>query len=132
MAQARPGQQALDVCCGTGDLALRFARAGVTSTGLDFTQTRAIMQQLDDFRAQGGGVLLISHDIEMVSRYSQRSVIMADGHVIADVLTADLGSYAGQLRSAEIRLPEIYELEAELGFFLSAAVHAEARRLAGE
>src|SRR5207302_8995608 len=86
------------------------------STGLDFTQTRAIMQQLDDFRAQGGGVLLISHDIEMVSRYSQRSLIMADGHVIADVRTADLGSYAGQLRTAGVRLPEIYELEAELGW----------------
>src|SRR5437773_6240926 len=36
LAKAAPGQQVLDVCCGTGDLALRFSRAGVLPTGLDF------------------------------------------------------------------------------------------------
>jgi demethylmenaquinone methyltransferase/2-methoxy-6-polyprenyl-1,4-benzoquinol methylase len=38
LAKAAPGQQALDVCCGTGDLTLRFSRAGVRSTGLDFNE----------------------------------------------------------------------------------------------
>src|SRR3954470_279330 len=38
LAQARPGQRALDVCCGTGDLALRLADSGCETVGLDFTQ----------------------------------------------------------------------------------------------
>ncbi len=36
-AAVRPGERALDVCCGTGDLALRLERAGAETTGLDFS-----------------------------------------------------------------------------------------------
>lgn len=38
LATVRPGQSALDVCCGTGDIALALARAGTEVTGLDFSQ----------------------------------------------------------------------------------------------
>jgi demethylmenaquinone methyltransferase/2-methoxy-6-polyprenyl-1,4-benzoquinol methylase len=38
LAAVQPGQRALDVCCGTGDLALALARRGVEVTGLDFSQ----------------------------------------------------------------------------------------------
>ncbi len=37
MAQPQPGQRALDLCCGTGDLALGLAQRGVRVVGLDFT-----------------------------------------------------------------------------------------------
>lgn len=36
LAGARPGMRALDVCCGTGDIAFRLAAAGAQTTGLDF------------------------------------------------------------------------------------------------
>ena len=38
LAAVRPGQRALDVCCGTGDIALALARGGPEVTGLDFSQ----------------------------------------------------------------------------------------------
>ncbi len=38
LAQPRPGERALDLCCGTGDLALALAAARVRSVGLDFTE----------------------------------------------------------------------------------------------
>src|SRR5690348_14579732 len=34
----QPGECALDVCCGTGDLALALARHGARTVGLDFNQ----------------------------------------------------------------------------------------------
>lgn len=37
LAQPEPGQKALDVCCGTGDLALALARQGAEVVGLDFS-----------------------------------------------------------------------------------------------
>ena len=37
-AQAKPGDRALDLCCGTGDLALALAKRGAATTGLDFSQ----------------------------------------------------------------------------------------------
>ena len=36
-AVVRPGDDVLDACCGTGDLAIAVARAGGTVTGLDFS-----------------------------------------------------------------------------------------------
>jgi len=39
LAHPQPGQRALDLCCGTGDLALALARHGVQVTGLDFTES---------------------------------------------------------------------------------------------
>lgn len=38
LARVGPGDRALDVCCGTGDVALALARAGATVTGLDFSE----------------------------------------------------------------------------------------------
>jgi ubiquinone/menaquinone biosynthesis C-methylase UbiE len=37
LAGVRPGERALDVCCGTGDIALGLARRGLRVTGLDFS-----------------------------------------------------------------------------------------------
>jgi len=37
LAAVTPGVRALDLCCGTGDLALALARRGATVTGLDFS-----------------------------------------------------------------------------------------------
>ena len=38
LARPQPGQRALDLCCGTGDLALALARRGAQVTGLDFSE----------------------------------------------------------------------------------------------
>src|ERR1700678_1120958 len=38
LAAGRPGERALDLCCGTGDVALALARQGLTVTGLDFSE----------------------------------------------------------------------------------------------
>jgi demethylmenaquinone methyltransferase/2-methoxy-6-polyprenyl-1,4-benzoquinol methylase len=37
LANPRPGLVALDLCCGTGDVALALARRGATVTGIDFS-----------------------------------------------------------------------------------------------
>ena len=37
-AAVKPGDEALDVCCGTGDITLRLAAAGARATGLDFSR----------------------------------------------------------------------------------------------
>jgi demethylmenaquinone methyltransferase/2-methoxy-6-polyprenyl-1,4-benzoquinol methylase len=38
LTRPEPGQRALDICCGTGDLALALANQGLRVTGLDFSE----------------------------------------------------------------------------------------------
>jgi demethylmenaquinone methyltransferase/2-methoxy-6-polyprenyl-1,4-benzoquinol methylase len=38
LAAGRPGERALDLCCGTGDVAFALARQGLEVTGLDFSE----------------------------------------------------------------------------------------------
>jgi demethylmenaquinone methyltransferase/2-methoxy-6-polyprenyl-1,4-benzoquinol methylase len=38
LAAPQPGERGLDVCCGTGDIALALGRHGVETVGLDFSQ----------------------------------------------------------------------------------------------
>jgi demethylmenaquinone methyltransferase/2-methoxy-6-polyprenyl-1,4-benzoquinol methylase len=38
LTRARPGERALDLCCGTGDITFALARAGADVTGLDFSE----------------------------------------------------------------------------------------------
>lgn len=53
VAQVRPGDRVLDVCCGTGDVALRFAKAGCGVVGLDFSQP---MLRQAEARARAAGL----------------------------------------------------------------------------
>jgi demethylmenaquinone methyltransferase/2-methoxy-6-polyprenyl-1,4-benzoquinol methylase len=39
LARPRPGERALDLCCGTGDIAFALTRRGAEVTGLDFSET---------------------------------------------------------------------------------------------
>jgi demethylmenaquinone methyltransferase/2-methoxy-6-polyprenyl-1,4-benzoquinol methylase len=39
LAAPQPGSEVLDVCCGTGDVALAFARRGTQVTGVDFSRS---------------------------------------------------------------------------------------------
>src|SRR3954471_23228355 len=37
LAKIRPGQRALDLCCGTGDITFALTKAGADAIGLDFS-----------------------------------------------------------------------------------------------
>jgi demethylmenaquinone methyltransferase/2-methoxy-6-polyprenyl-1,4-benzoquinol methylase len=56
----RPGERALDVCCGTGDVALALFRRGAVVTGLDFSERMLAVarargrQATGRVRARGG------------------------------------------------------------------------------
>ena len=50
LAAVCPGERVLDVCCGTGDVALALAKQGATVTGVDFSA-----KMLDKARLRGKG-----------------------------------------------------------------------------
>lgn len=52
LARPRPGEDALDVCCGTGDLALALARCGAQTVGLDFNEPMLRIAELRKSRIE--------------------------------------------------------------------------------
>jgi demethylmenaquinone methyltransferase/2-methoxy-6-polyprenyl-1,4-benzoquinol methylase len=55
LAAVRSGQRALDVCCGTGDIALALAKGGTEVTGLDFSRAMLEIAGTRGRRSEGGG-----------------------------------------------------------------------------
>lgn len=60
MACVQPGERALDLACGTGDIAVRLAAAGAAVTGLDVTTS---MLRLAAVRNGGAGVRWLQGDM---------------------------------------------------------------------
>ncbi len=58
-ARIQPGERVLDICTGTGDLALRFAECGAQATGCDFTA--AMLDQARQ-RPEAGRVEFVQAD----------------------------------------------------------------------
>lgn len=80
------------------------------STGLDYGETLDIMQLLVERNHRGTTTLFITHDIEMVLRYSRRSVIISAGQIRLDVPTAELYRHLDNLNTAGILIPDQFEL----------------------
>ncbi len=78
------------------------------TTALDYRETIQMMEILAEFRQKGGTVIMVTHDLEMVLRYTRRSVVMADGEVVLDVATEDLRLYPDDLARASIQLPDTF------------------------
>lgn len=56
MARVAPGEVALDLCCGTGDIAFGLERHGATALGLDFSAPMlAVARQRLEARRSGAG-----------------------------------------------------------------------------
>lgn len=75
---------------------------------------------------------MITHDVEMVLRYAQRSVVMAGGRVLLDVATVELPRHLEVLARASIQLPGFYPAAGGPGLPTSWEDAAETARLIAE
>jgi len=52
--------------------------------GLDYGLKKNLMNYLIEYRKNGGTVILISHDIELIAEFGERVVLMSEGKIVAD------------------------------------------------
>ncbi|SEL88010.1 ABC transporter ATP-binding protein [Streptacidiphilus jiangxiensis] len=82
------------------------------TSALDVTVQAAVLQLLDRLRAEHGiALVLVSHDLAVVSRIADHIVVMRHGHVVesgpaADVLGAPAADYTRELLAAVPTLGE--------------------------
>jgi len=55
LASVHPGDRALDLCCGTGDISFALAQSGAETTGLDFSAEMLEVAGIRNRRAETGG-----------------------------------------------------------------------------
>jgi energy-coupling factor transporter ATP-binding protein EcfA2 len=80
------------------------------STGLDYREAADLMGVLEEFRAGGGTVLIITHDLELVFEYALRVVVMRNGTVRLDLPTARVQERFDEVSAAGVHLPQFMHL----------------------
>ena len=84
------------------------------STGLDYREAGDLMSLLEEFRAGGGTVVIITHDLELVFEYALRVVVMRKGAVRLDLPTARVQERFDEVSAAGVHLPQFMHLVAAL------------------
>ena len=94
LAQVTPGARALDVCCGTGDIALRLARAGADVVGLDFSDAMLAVagkRQKAEGRKQRGEVSFVHGDAQKLPFHEAEFDIVTVGYGLRNLASWETG-----------------------------------------
>ncbi len=62
--------------------------------GMEYQLKNDLMAFLNDYRAQGNTVILISHDVETVAEHADRVIMLSEGRVVVDSTTQEVLSNA--------------------------------------
>ncbi len=89
------------------------------TTGQDFKQSIEIMDFLKHLNKLGHTIIIITHEMEIVARYADRTVVLANGKKILDEPTRTAFTRTDVLAKAFVKPPQITRLAqslADLGF----------------
>jgi energy-coupling factor transport system ATP-binding protein len=91
--------------------------------GLDYTAKHRLVEILRDLAAEGHGVLLATHDVELVAEVATRVLVIADGELVADGPTVDVivSSPAFAPQVAKVLAPQRWLTPTEVALALTDA-----------
>jgi energy-coupling factor transporter ATP-binding protein EcfA2 len=75
--------------------------------GQDRARADELLGLLRELNDEGTTVIVVTHDMQLVAEYAQRTVVLGDGGVIAQGRTADVFADAGLVERAGLRLPPL-------------------------
>ncbi len=85
------------------------------TTGQDYKQSKDIMNLFRQFNEQGVTVLVVTHDMQLVAEYAQRTIVMGLGQILLDASTREVFREVDLLKSTHLRPPQISTLGFRLG-----------------
>jgi len=83
-------------------------------TGQDYKGRYELVNLAAELHQAGHTVIMISHDMELVARYTQRTLVVGKGQLLLDSPTRDVFDHVSLLRGTFIEPPEIIRLAQEL------------------
>jgi len=84
------------------------------TTGQDASQAHSIMRILAELNKKGKTIIVITHDMNLVSTYIPRSIVLNQGTTLIDSNTRDVYSHSEILKKASLTRPQVTELGALL------------------
>lgn len=84
------------------------------TTGQDWSESIAVMELVKHLHEKGNTCIVITHNMNLLSLYSERVIVMANGEVLLDGPTQETFCETETLKKASIKPPEVYELASQL------------------
>lgn len=84
------------------------------TTGQDQPGKRRLGRLMQELAAAGKTIVVISHDMNFVAKFTQRVIVMAEGKVIGDGTPAEIFSDEKVMEKAHVQPPQIYAVVNEL------------------
>ena len=89
------------------------------TSGLDYRECMTVMDTVSEMAERGCAVIMVCHDMEVVSDFAERIVVMANGRILDRGGTLEMFSNAKLMREASVRAPQVIELSGVLARDLS-------------
>ena len=99
------------------------------TTGLDLLSIQGILEIVKELHKRNVTVLLITHDMELVSELSERVVVMENGKVIGDGTPKEIFANDELLTRASLEPPQIMKFSKILGLNPEVKVDALYKRI---
>lgn len=91
------------------------------TSGLDYRECMTVMETVRDMAAAGSAVVMVCHDMEVVSDFANRLVVMANGEILGRGTCADVFANADLMQSAFVEPPQAIALAKKLAAEVSPA-----------
>lgn len=91
------------------------------TSGLDYRECMTVMETVRTMAERGCAVIMVCHDMEVVSDFAERIVVMADGRILGRGRTHELFSNIDLMRRAYVKPPQVIELSRRLASSVSPA-----------
>jgi len=76
--------------------------------------TQTLMHFMEEIRAEGIAVVMITHDMRLVQEYAQRVIVMSEGQLLFDGQPQGLFNQDEILQAANLRKTVLHDLVSEL------------------
>ena len=86
------------------------------TTGLDYPETRRMMELLARLHEQGTTLIVITHHPWVVAEYARRGVLLSSGRILFEGSLRDLFADPDLLEQSHFRVPDVTQLGRRLGF----------------
>nr|WP_208382435.1 ATP-binding cassette domain-containing protein [Microbacterium ulmi] len=75
--------------------------------GQDRARADELLGLLQELNREGTTILVVTHDMQLVTEYAHRTVVLSDGRVVAEGPTADVFADGALIEGAGLRLPPL-------------------------